>query len=544
MDAAPESQLRASGPVLVEVPGKEPRGDEERLRKGASGWWALSAALALASGLGLRLWMLKHFFDVSGDALVYGGLAKNLLLHGRFALTVASGEIYPTLIRLPGYPLYLALCWRLFGMENYASAAWVQICLELFGCVLLADFAGHVARPRNQRGADLATLWLAALCPFTAIYAAQPLTEALTLFTLCVALNAAGRFGVRPRWGSALAFTAAVTYAALLRPDGALVGVALAPAMALVLWEKTIESRHLQARSHEDAPVRLYGLKPVPIAEARTSAGSMGRRKSETPGGLLRMGLVCLLLALAPFAVWTARNWRVFHVFEPLAPRYATDPGEDIWPGWQRWMKTWCLDFVSTYDVYWNVPGDALVLSKLPARAFDSTAQFAETAALAADYNKGHELSPEIDARFAKLAAERVRANPLRYYVWLPLGRLADMTLRPRVENLPIDLDWWAYRRHRVETRFSWAYAGLNALYLLLALGGLSLRPRLWTWMAAYFVLRGVLLMNLEAPEARYTLEFFPMAFALGGVYVAHLLHRLRPGRSGDALAPGGKARI
>ena len=26
-------------------------------------------------------------------------------------------------------------------MENYASAAWVQIALELAGCLLLADFA-------------------------------------------------------------------------------------------------------------------------------------------------------------------------------------------------------------------------------------------------------------------------------------------------------------------------------------------------------------------------------------------------------------------
>jgi len=544
MDAASQSQSRASGPVLVENPRGEPWGDRERLRKGASRWWALSAALALAFGLGLRLWMLKHFFEVNGDPLIYGGLAKNLLLHGRFALTVASGEVYPTLIRLPGYPLYLALCWRLFGMENYASAAWMQIGLELLGCVLLADFAGRIARSRNRRGAALATLWLAALCPFTAIYAAQPLTESLTLFTLCGALNAAARFSERPRWGSALAFTAAVTYAALLRPDGALVGVALAPAMALVLWEKTIESRHLRAGSQEDAPVRLYGLRPVPIAEARTSSGAKGFGRGKTPFGFLRMGLICLLLALAPFAVWTARNWRVFHVFEPLAPRFATDPGENTWPGWQRWMKTWCLDFVSTYDVYWNVPGDTLDPSKLPARAFDSTAQFEETAALAADYNKGHELSPEIDARFAELAAERVRANPLRYYVWLPVGRLADMTLRPRVENLPIDLDWWAYARHRVETRFSWAYAGLNALYLLLALGGLSLRPRLWPWMVAYFVLRGLLLMNLEAPEARYTLEFFPMFFALGGVYIAHLLHRLRTGLSGDTPAPGSKARI
>ena len=70
-----------------------------------------------------------------------------------------------------------------------------------------------------------------------------------------------------------------------------------------------------------------------------------------------RMAAVCVLLALAPFAVWTARNWSVFHVFEPLAPRLATDPGESANPGWERWVKSWCLDFVSTYEIYWNVPG-------------------------------------------------------------------------------------------------------------------------------------------------------------------------------------------
>ena len=53
-------------------------------------------------------------------------------------------------------------------------------------------------------------------------------------------------------------------------------------------------------------------------------------------------------------------------------------------PGWERWVKTWCLDFVSTYQIYWNVPGDELDVSKLPARAFDTPAQRAETAALPA----------------------------------------------------------------------------------------------------------------------------------------------------------------
>jgi hypothetical protein len=182
-------------------------------------------------------------------------------------------------------------------------------------------------------------------------------------------------------------------------------------------------------------------------------------------------------------------------------------------------VKTWCLDFVSTYYVYWNVPGDKLDLNQLPSRAFDSPAQYAQTAALEKAYeDNGEDLSRALDAHFGQLADERIAAHPLRYYVWLPLGRLADMWLRPRVENLPIDLDWWVYSHHYAETRFSWFYAALNAFYLLLGIAGLCLRPRFWPWMLVYFLLRSALLTTIEAPEARYTLECFPMLFALGGI--------------------------
>jgi len=443
---------------------------------------------ALLGGALLRVWMLKHFYEVTGDALIYGGIAKNLLLSGRYALTVGTGETYPTLIRLPGYPLFLAVCFKFFGMENYASAAWVQIVLELAGCLLLADFARRVAPARLSRGAAHCTLWLAVLCPFTAVYAANPLTEGPTLFVIALAMWTAVRFDERPGWGPALGFTFAVTYAALLRPDGALVALAFAPALLVALMRR--------------------------------------KDRVKVRGGFSRMVAVCVLLAVAPFAAWTWRNWSTFHVIEPLAPRYATDPGESTQAGWVSWVKTWCLDFVSTYQVYWNVPGDTLDVSKLPARAFDSPEQYMETATLADDYNnRGQSLTPEIDARFAKLAAQRYEAHPFRSHVLLPVGRVVDMWLRPRVENLPIDLDWWVYKHHHVETRFSWFYAGLNASYLLLGLVGLCMRPRMWPWMLAYMVLRSALLLTVEAPEARYTLECFPMLFVLGGIALYRLMY-------------------
>ena len=466
MEAANESQTRSAGSVI---------------RRSQSTFAVLVTwGPALLSGLFLRLWLLKKLFQVTGDSLIYGELAKNML-QGHYSRLVLNGSIVPTMIRLPGYPAFVAACFRLFGTDNYFAPVVLQTVLELLSCALLADCAARVVPPKLTSGARQATLWLGALCPFTASLDPFPLAEPLTLFSIALAIWSMVRFVDRQRWATALSFTFGVTYAAMLRPDGVLVAVAFVPALLAGAWR-------------------------------RNCHGEIGLKR------LARMAVSCSLLAIVPFAAWTWRNWQVFHVFQPLAPRLANDPGEDPHLGWEHWVKSWCLDWKSTYEIYWYVPDDRLDVSKLPARAFDSQQQYAQTLKLSDDYNRhNHQLTPEIDARFERLARERIAANPLRYYLWLPLGRLADMWLRPRVENLNIDPDWWDYSRHHAETRFSWFYAALNLLYLGLAAVGIGLRPRFWIAMPAYILLRSALLLTVEAPETRYTIECFPMLFVLAG---------------------------
>jgi hypothetical protein len=460
---------------------------------------AMLYAAALLSGLALRIWMLTKLFQVQGDSLVYGAIAKNLLLHGIYAYnSEITGLPHITLIRLPGYPLFLAACFKLFGMENYAVPVYIQIGLDLGAGVLLAEFARRIAPQALKRRAAMATLWLAALCPFTADYSGEPLTESLTIFALALAMWALARFRDEPAWKNALWFTLAVTLAAILRPDGPLVAVALAPALVM-----------------------------------RLPAGAIAGKK------LARMAAVCMVLALLPFGVWAWRNWRTFHVFQPLAPRTTSDPGELTFPGWERWVKTWSLDYKSTCEIYWQVPDLTFNVDALPERAFDTPAQKAETDAIAAAYeNNDEKLSPAIDARFERLAEERIHDDPLRYYVWLPLGRLADMMFRPRVENMNIDLDWWVYANHPDETVFSWAYAGLNVFYMVLGIAGLCMRPRFWKPLAAYILMRCLLLLvTIGGPEDRYTLEFFPMLCAWGGVAIAGGMRRLEMRRTRIAAA-------
>lgn len=436
-----------------------------RFRKG------LWAALALAAGAALRLAFVLGCPQVEGDTWVYGGIAKNWMLHGIYGIVGPYG-LHPTLIRLPGYPLFLRACFSLFGMEHYNAVMFVQVGADLATCLLMAGFA---RRMWNER-AGWCALWLAALCPFTANYTAAPLTEPLELFCIALAFYALPRWLEAGAWRWTLALAFAWSYAALLRPDGPLLAVALCPAML------------------------IYGYRRPERAR------------------LLRRALLCGALSILPFIPWTIRNWQTFHVFEPLAPRYAEDPGENTDPGFNRWTRSLCVDLACTWDVYWNANTAEIDPASLPARAFDTPSEKRQTLKLLDEYNDSMTLTPRIDDGFARLAAERIRLHPFRYYVELPLARLADMWLRPRAEMLWIDVRWWRYGVDPRDFAVGLGLAVLNLAFLAAALLGLLLRPRFAWPVVAFVLLRCALLVTLQAPEPRYTLECFPPLIALGGV--------------------------
>ena len=435
----------------------------------------ISVALALVAGAALRLWFIHAYPEVDGDPLIYGDIAKNWLQHHVYGLTT-DGSVHPTLIRLPGYPLFLAICFLLFGMEHYHAVMFAQTAIDLGSCLLIAALVRRIWSPRGA----MVALWLAALCPFTANYAATPLAESLSIFCVALGLYSLARLVEKPSPGWLLAMAFSMSLAAMLRPDGALLAVALCGGLA--------------------------------------AAGLRGRAISPLAGRELRLAVVAGVLAVLPFVPWTARNYRTFHVFQPLAPRSAMDPGEFTYPGFNRWVKTWCIDLVSTSEVYWNGNSDKIEIRNLPLRAFDTPEQYGQTKQLLDDYNQTTTLDPEIDARFEELAQQRIQGHALRYRVQLPFLRLLDMWLRPRTETLWIELRWWDHYHHPEESDFCYFYAGLNLAYLIAAVIGLLRWPRLAGTMLAFVLLRCALLWTLDAPEPRYTLECFPLVIALAGV--------------------------
>ena len=238
--------------------------------------------------------------------------------------------------------------------------------------------------------------------------------------------------------------------------------------------------------------------------------------------GIIPGGVLVAAIALAPLGPWTIRNLRTFHRFQPLAPRYANEEEEVVPMGFNRWVKTWMADYVSVQEIYWNVPGEAVEAGKLPSRAFDSAEQRQRTLDLFAAYNRELHVTPDLDYQFADLAKERIRDHPWRYYLCLPLMRIADMWLRPRTELLPPDPRWWEFNDDRRWSAVAVGFGVINFLYVGAALAGLlrsfglseSARGSLGL-LVLYVVLRSLFLGTLENPEPRYTLECYTVLILL-----------------------------
>ncbi len=454
----------------------------ELVRKNARFFFAASLA-----GLALRLLFVLHFPGVVDDSRLYADIAMNWLQHGVYGIT-DSGQVMPTFSRLPGYPAFLAAIFAIFGWSNFRAVLLIQVLFDLGTCFLLADLARRVWSERAAKAAFL----LAALCPFLANYAAAGLTETLEMFftTLALDLTVCGFATLRDVDSSAskrspaiwLGCGLSVGACILLRPDGGILFAAIGG-----YWGRLFLRSMFSKRAE--------GTRPVPRALP-----------------LLRVGVLLALGAFSPLVPWTLRNLHTMHRFQPLAPRYANDSDELVMAGFNRWTKTWIADYTSVQEIYWRVPGDAIDITRLPQRAFDSAQQRQETGQIFADYNQDHDITPEHDARFAALAAARIKAASLRYYVWLPLMRIADMWLRPRTELLPSDPRWWEFNDDPVWLSVSIVFGLLNLAYVAAAAAGV-VRARATSGIGLFvlfLLLRSLFLGTLENPEPRYTLECYP----------------------------------
>lgn len=455
----------------------------------------LEVTLAVLVAFAVRLYFIWKFpFFSAGDTPTYQELAHNWLAHGVYGLKIL-GQLRAVDIRTPGYPAFLAAIYSVFG-ENPRAVMIVQACIGVLTCIVVAAIAAVLAPKACRRRVALAALWLAAICPFTANYTAVVLTETLATFLTALALlvlieafrqehlgpplESASR-GMAPnmRW---LLGGIVVGFGTLVRPETPLI-LAGAGLVLVFLW----------------------------------------RRLADWPK-LARAGVLLAVGLAVPLVPWAARNWRVLHTVQFLAPRYTELPDEFTPQGFFSWEKTWLWRFRDVFLVSWNMDGDEMHLADLPPAAFDSVSERDRVADLLAQYNDTTSMSSELDRQFAEIARERTERHPLRTYVEVPLLRGLGMWFTPRVEMLPLSGKFWPigywWEDSPSQYCYSFALFVMGIAYGLLALFGAwrFRKDPAVMMLCAFLVIRTLFLTTNETPEPRYMLECFPAVFALSAL--------------------------
>lgn len=501
--------------------------------------WSVYVFLLLLA-LGFRLFIaLRLPNDEPDDGRVYAQIAVNVLDQHVYSHE-SQAPYVSSIIRLPGYPLFLAGIYKVFGHGNNKAVRVVQAFIDTLTCVLIALVAFSWAVEERKHRAAIVAFALAAVCPFTAIYVATVLTEVVTNFlAVAMVLTATWAFKAtddadgRKWWLWWSVSGLLVGLAVLFRPDSGLFAAALGITLVLsFMWQRQFKRLVLS--------------------------------------GVLLSVAFCLVLV-----PWTIRNYRVFHVFQPLAPAHGEMPGEFVPRGYLLWLRTWLDDERYISPVLWSVDSKPIQITDFPARAFDSKEERDRVAALLEKYNhpdgaeedqsasadqqdqqsddsenpdesdnsdeqqeepEEHpeaeeanvELTPEIDAGFAQIGQERRARSPLRYYVVLPFKRAVTLWGDTHSQYYPFngellplaDLDYDIHQQYWLPL-----FAALTAIYSLLGVIGAVLLwfsraagARRWVLFAALLIfLRLGFFATLENPEPRYTVELFPFLIILAG---------------------------
>ncbi|MEP7075778.1 MAG: hypothetical protein ABI878_08195 [Acidobacteriota bacterium] len=518
--------------------------------------------LTLLAALIFNLWIATTYSgEQPGDSAMYVRLAGNLLDHGVFSSDTQE-PFWPTLIRLPGYPLFIAAIYSVFGNGNNSAVFVVQGIAGVATAILAAllAFSWFVGSKRRRRRAAFLSFAFCAFCPFIVSFTSVLLTETLTMFFMTAAALAA-TYGLRSAGRISYLWWATggvlVSLSVYLRPDSGLFALGLGLTLLVSLFFRGKSESRISARI-------------LPVA---------------AKGAIFSMAFVLVLLP------WTIRNERVFSLFQPLAPTHAEMPGEFVPTGYYLWLRTWIDDGRFIAPMIWNVELHPIKFEDIPVYAFSSDEEKQRVAALIDQYNNSDpdhpqrppqvkkddsnddksddqsddesdksddsgdngddqtaddaeldlKISPESDAAFAQIAHDRIAKEPFRFYAWLPAKRAASMWFDAHSDYysfsgtlFPLtDLDTDIHQDLSLA-----GFAGLVWIYTLFAFAGAILLAIDGRWKSRLFLLL-VLLMSLpriiffgtlENPEPRYLIELFVFAAILGGIALAKFRFRKRTG--------------
>jgi 4-amino-4-deoxy-L-arabinose transferase-like glycosyltransferase len=423
--------------------------------------------IILVLALAWRLILAIGFPHSSGDEPRYTVPAVNMLTGHGFSSDVTE-PIRPSEHTVPLYPIFIAGVYAVFGQHNSAVRI-AQSVIDLITCLLVAFIAFSLAPPPMKRCAALSALVIyGLLCWFTVSWTRYILTETLASFVTMLAVS--------------------VSIVSLQRESRRWILVGLICGVALLI------------RADAVLLVGAFGLVLV---------FQIARLRSWEAVRSLLLFCCAIPLVLAP---WTVRNYLAFEKFQPLASPTGMPHGEYVPEGYMLWIRTWMID-QTYYRAYHPVLYPGLYSfnpRELPDNLFDSTEEREQVVRLIDQYYQDGRFTPELNDKFVTIAHDRIKRSPIRFFVSLPLQRIACMWLTGFATGNPF---------HRL-IRIS--------LVLPIILGGIigfaffARNTRLVLLLVLIILTRTVFFGFLNSSE-HYIVEAYPPMIAACGLTVAVL---------------------
>ena len=322
--------------------------------------------LVTLAAFALRLFFYFRFPHVTGDSLIYGDIAKNWLDHGIFGLTHAEGPRPPG-SACPAIPRSWPPASRSSDASTTTPCCWCRSSLTWPAASSSPTWRAGPC-PTARRDSPFS---LAALCPVhRELHGRSAGRDAEHLLRCGGARLRPSPDSMRqtkdvPRWSAWTGCGVAVAAGILLRPDGGILLVALGLFLLWRMWRTAAAAR---------APVLGGSAGAGDLAVARWCRGPSATGATSIASSRWPHVTPTILTSLFP-------------------------------SGFDKWMRTWIVDYVSTEEVYWQVPGRRRRLADCCRRGPSTARRSARRRRPSSTITpRSHFVGPELNARFAELA--------------------------------------------------------------------------------------------------------------------------------------------
>ena len=331
-----------------------------------------------------RVLFIYFFPEQGGDYEIYTTVAENILNGCGVSLSnPLSDECIPHFggNHGPGYPLFLSIAWSIFNHSDNAIRI-IQSIIYAISCLWLMRSTYILTKDKRIM---ISIAILLALSPLLIAWPRYVQTETLSIAATIYLL-------------AELILSFAIKRIRVIS-----IGIAL----IIATWIRLDN---------------VFLIVPVAISIIYIQ----GFRN-----GLIK-GILVAMIFSSSWGIWTARN--IVVELPSLLPSDMIMPDGSRPPeGYLKWTKTWITHEYEKPGALWGINRKNYLGISIPERAYESMKEQLEVRILLEELKTldQEDFPIRIDNKFAKIASDKIKNNPLQYWVIYPSIRILRMWTNP-----------------------------------------------------------------------------------------------------------------